>query len=231
MNRLDTLLESRIPGGRVGRYVVLAAALALLGAVVALLVGATLGTRYTSTGRVLVRPPLTAQMVVTGNPGAAEDIQRVVDTDVEIAQSRDFLTLVARQVGNPAVGTDSLVHDLTVESPPDTDVLLFTASEADASTAQAVAGAAVDQFVMYVNSLSGDASSVTSTDPAVEAALARLRVLQQLVPPAAVVERASVPLQTLPNHARDLLVGITAGLVVALLVVALGESVRRSPTR
>jgi capsular polysaccharide biosynthesis protein len=217
--------------GRLAAYVVLAIVLAIVGAVVALIVGASLGTSFSSTGRVLVRPPLTAEMVVTGNPGAAEDIQRVVDTDVDIAQSRDFLALVAGKVDNPAVGTDSLVHDLVVSAPSGTDVLVFTATEPDGQTAEAVASTAVNQFVTYLNTLSGDASGVTSTDAVVQQALQRLRVLQQLVPAATIVESASTPIQTLPNHSRDLLVGITAGLVVALIVIALRESVRRSPTR
>ncbi len=170
-------------------------------------VGASLGTRFTSTGRVLVRPPLTAEMVVTGNPGAAEDIQRVVDTDVDIAQSRDFLSLVAQKVDSPTVGTDSLVHDLVVSAPSGTDVLVFTAAEPDSQTAQTVASSAVDAFVTYLNNLSGDVSGVTSTDPTVQAALQRLKVLQQLVPAATIIERASAPIQTLPNHSRDLLVG------------------------
>jgi capsular polysaccharide biosynthesis protein len=218
-------------GGRVTQHVALAVALAVVGGLIAFIVGASLGTRYSSTGRVLVRPPLTAQMVVTGNPGAAEDIQRVVDTDVDIAQSRNYLSLVAQRVNNPAVGTDTLVHDLAVTAPSGTDVLVFTAAEPDSQTAEAVASNAVDVFVTYLNSLSGDVTAVTSTDPNVQAALQRLKVLQQLVPPATIIERASAPTQTLPNHSRDLLVGITAGLVVALIVIALRESVRRSPSR
>ena len=218
-------------GGRIIQHVALAVALGVIGGVIALIVGASLGTRFSSTSRVLVRPPLTAQMVVTGNPGAAEDIQRVVDTDVAIAQSRNFLSLVATKVSNPAVGTDTLVHDLVVAAPSGTDVLVFTASEPDSSTAETVATSAVDVFNTYVNSLSGDASGATSTDPNVQAALQCLEVLQQLVPPATIIERGSSPVQTLPNHSRDLLEGITAGLVVALIVIAIRESMRRSPTR
>lgn len=231
MNRLRTDLDSDSTSQRALAYAALTAALIVLGGLIALIVGASLGTRYSSVGRVLVRPPLTAEMVVTGNPGAAEDIQRVVDTDVEIAGSRDFLSLVAERAKSPGVGTDSLMHDLTVTAPTGTDVLLFTASEPYAQTASQVAGAAVDEFVSYLNGLSGDVSTISSTDPTVQAALARLKVLEQLVPPATIVERASAPTQTLPNHSRDLLVGVTAGLVVALIVIALRESVRRSPTR
>ncbi len=230
MNPTPRFRGSRL-GGRITQHVALAVALAVIGALIALIVGASLGTRYSSVGRVLVRPPLTAQMVVTGNPGAAEDIQRVVDTDVDIAQSRNFLSLVAQRVNNPAVGTDTLVHDLVITAPSGTDVLVFTAAEPDSQVAQSVASSAVDVFVTYLNSLSGDVTGATSTDPNVQAALQRLKVLQQLVPPASIIERASAPTQTLPNHSRDLLVGITAGLVVALIVIALRESVRRSPTR
>lgn len=217
--------------GRITGHVVLAVVLAIVGGLIALIVGASLGSSFSSTGRVLVRPPLTAEMVVTGNPGAAEDIQRVVDTDVDIAQSRDFLGLVASRVGNAAVTTDLLVHDLVVTAPSGTDVLLFTATEPAAQVSENVATTAVNQFVQYLNSLSGDAGAVTSTDAQVQAALQRLKVLQQLVPAATIVETASTPVQTLPNHSRDLLVGVTAGLVVALIVIALRESVRRSPTR
>lgn len=213
---------------RVVRYAMLVATLALVGLLVSLAVGASLGDSFSSTSQVLVRPPLSAQTIVTGNPGAEEDIQRVVDTDLQVAQSRDFLSRVAAQFNHGAVSADTLAHNLTIATTGDADLIAFTATEADARSAQAVATVAANQFVTYVKGLSTSAvgsASAASQDPLVKDAVTRLQLLQQLAPTALIASPASSSIQLRPNHSRDGLIGLTGGLVVAVCTIALSETV------
>lgn len=217
---------ARSTANRIARYVLLAMILAALGVAASLGVGALLGDRYSATSQVLVRAPLSAQTVVTGNPAAAEDIQRVVDTDLQIAQSRDFLSRVSAGLNNGELSTDALTHDLTIATTGDADLLAFTAAEPDAQTAVAVASTAADEFVTYIKSLSAaDVGGLNSTDPLVKDALSRLQLLQQLAPTAMIASPASSATRVRPNHPRDALIGLTAGLVVAVVGIAFAETV------
>ena len=221
-----SLSPTSSPTGRILRYGLFAVALAVLGVITALAVGASLGDRFTATSQVLVRPPVSAQTIVTGNPGTEEDIQRVVDTDLQIAQSRDFLSHVASQINNRSVTADTLSKDLVSATVGDADLIAFTASEPDARSAQAVATTAASQFVIYVRTLAaGDLGTSTSQDPGVIAAQLRQQLLQTLQPPATIVSPASSAIQVRPNHSRDALIGLTGGLVVAVVGIALGETV------
>jgi capsular polysaccharide biosynthesis protein len=212
--------------GRIVRYGFFALALAVLGVITALAVGASLGDRFSATSQVLVRPPVSAQTVVTGNPGTEEDIQRVVDTDLQIAQSRDFLSRVASRINNRGVTVDTLSHDLTITTTGDADLIAFTASEPDASSAQAVATTAATELVSYLKARApGDLGTSTSQDPGVIAAQLRQQLLQTLQPAATIVSPASSAIQVRPNHSRDALIGLTGGLVVAVVGIALGETV------
>jgi capsular polysaccharide biosynthesis protein len=212
--------------GRIFRYAIFAAILAVLGVIAALAVGASLGDRFSATSQVLVRAPDSSETIVTGNPAVSEDIQRVVDTDLQIAQSRDFLSRVAAHINNGSVSTDSLVKDLTIATTGDADLIAFTASEPDAQSAQAVATTAASEFVAYIKSVQeGTLNIANSQDPAVIAAQTRLELLQQLAPTAAIASPASSSTQLRPNHPRDGLIGLTGGLVVAVVGIALGETV------
>jgi capsular polysaccharide biosynthesis protein len=223
-------LEFRPPArstrNRIARYVLLALILAALGAGASGAVGSLLGNRYSATSQVLVRAPLSAQTVVTGNPGAQEDLQRVVDTDLQIAQSRDFLSRVSARLNSGELSTDALTHDLTIATTGDADLLAFTAAEPNAQSALAVANAAADEFVTYIKSLSAvDVGTSNSQDPLVKEAQSRLQLLQRLAPAATIVSSASSATQIRPNHSRDALVGLTAGLMVAVVGIAFRETV------
>jgi capsular polysaccharide biosynthesis protein len=221
-----SLPPSTSPTGRVLRYGIFAVLLAFLGVITALAVGASLGDRFTATSQVLVRAPVSAQTIVTGNPGTEEDIQRVVDTDLQIAQGRDFLSHVAAQINNPSVTADTLSKDLVSATVGDADLIAFTASEPDPRSAQTVATVAANQFVISVRTLAvGDLGTSTSQDPGVIAAQLRQQLLQTLQPPATIASPASSALQVRPNHSRDALIGLTGGLVVAVVGIALGETV------
>jgi capsular polysaccharide biosynthesis protein len=223
-----TNVDPRRPSltGRILRYGLFAVVLAGLGVITALAVGASLGDRFSATSQVLVRAPVSAQIIVTGNPGTEENLQRVVDTDLQIAQSRDFLSHVASQINNASVTADTLSHDLVTATIGDADLIAFTAAEPDARSAQTVATVAATQFVSYVRTLSGgDLGTSTSQDPGVIAAQLRQQLLQTLQPPATIASPASSAIQVRPNHPRDALIGLTGGLVVAVVGIALGETV------
>ncbi len=213
-------------GGRVIRYALFAIALAILGLLTSLAVGASLGDRFSATSQVLVRAPFGSETIVTGNPVPGEDIQRVVDTDLQIAQSRDFLSHVARLINNGSVSTNSLIKDLASATTGDADLIAFTASEPTAPSAQAVATTAATEFVAYIKNIQeGNLNTANSQDPAVIAAQTRLQLLQQLSPTATIASPATSATQLRPNHSRDALIGLTGGLVVAVVGIALGETV------
>jgi len=198
------------------------------------------GPQYEATSKVLIsNTPLSK--IITGTEPSFVDPQRTQNTARTLASSPQVYQLAARRGGPGLDGAGEMQSSTNVTADPSSDILSFTTSDTDAGKARRTVNAVANAYVAYRAALSGASISNTVRQlrsrlaelPArspqreeLEGQLEKLSVLQALnSSDAAVVQRATSANKTSPAPLKDSLLGLSIGLVVALLFVALREAI------
>lgn len=174
--------------------------------------------------------------IVTASSTPDQDLQRVSATNELIAQAPGFYQAVARRVGLPATAWHTVRDELTPAAEQGTSVLDFTSKASTPGSAIRLANAAVAAFPAWRaqvvatpirqarEALQQSIASSHTTSPQLQESLARLRVLERTaVTGAGVVDSATQASRLRPNPPKDGLIGLTSGLVIGLLLMALRE--------
>lgn len=195
------------------------------------------GPRYEADARVLISPtPLSN--IITGTQPSFVDPERVQQTAVGIASSPQVYTLAADKSNGEFGDADTLESSTTVAADPNSDLITFTAESSEADTAVGRVNAVADGYIAFRDRLS--ASRVKSTIKGLrssisalpqgspersnlQAELNQLQVLEENAGDAQLVQEADSASKTSPAPLRDSLLGLSLGLVVALIVVATRE--------
>ena len=196
------------------------------------------GPQYDASARVLISTtPLSS--IITGTQPSFVDPARVQTTAVGIAGSPEVYALAAEDTDEEFGDAGDLEAATAVVAEPNSDLIVFTSSDEDPDTAVGMVNAVGAGYVQFRDQLGGDQiksaveslrSSIgslpaDSTDRAeqLEQQLQRLLVLQENSGDAQLIEEADDASQSSPAPLRDSLVGLSIGLVIALLVVGLRE--------
>ena len=224
--------------GALRRSLPLIVGLVLLGLVAVNALKQAQGPRYAASARVLVSTTPLSRILTDTQP-TFTDPQRVQDTAQALATSPVIYRNAARgrRLGTPS----ELRAAITVSAETNNDILSFTASAASASKAVARVNAVAAAYTDFRGQLSRttvsraitqlretlDGMAADSSDRAeLERQLNRLRVLQSLNGGDAVlVDRAVAAGRTSPSPVKDSLLGLSLGLIIALVAVALREAV------
>jgi len=167
--------------------------------------------------------------VLTGTPGELDPQLRFA-TDAELAESPEFRDRVARRVGTRG----QLEGDFSFEPESGTSLVTVFGMAADARLAIELANAAAAEFPSFrrevlsrpIRTSREDIERALVQSPgdrALRETLSRLRVLESLSGGVAVVTTARRSARVRPAPLKDTLIGLSAGLVVGLLLVALRE--------
>jgi Mrp family chromosome partitioning ATPase/capsular polysaccharide biosynthesis protein len=197
------------------------------------------GPRYEAEARVLV-PATTLSSIITKTQPGFVDPQRVQETAVGIAKSHEVYTLAAKQTDGKYGDADELAAAVEVTPDPSSDLITFTASDPNADDAVAVTNAVAHAYIRFRNTLAGQQVKRTITDltrnletlPSgsleandLRSQLARLEVLPGNASGDQVIEEATSADKVSPAPLKDSLLGLSLGLIVALLLVALREAI------
>jgi len=198
------------------------------------------GPRYEASSRVLISTTPLVQIITQTAPPFV-DPNRIFATARALASSRDVYERAARRVGN-SLGTPSEMAAATgVTGGTDDDILRFSATSDDPNRAVGIANAVANAYVGFRAELNG--STIRKMTAELRAKLKRLKPgdpartdIQQLLNTldalsttnsgdAKVVQNASSATKTSPAPVRDSLLGLSIGLVIALLMVAVREAI------
>jgi succinoglycan biosynthesis transport protein ExoP len=214
--------------------------LVVLGVIAVNLFARVQGPKYQATSQVEVSAtPLSS--IVTGTQPAFVDPQRSQDTAQALANSPQLYQLVAKQNGKSLGSAADLQSSTAVSEVPDTDIIAFAATRSDTKAAIRTANAVANGYVAFRAQLSGSTiastivklqqtlAALSATDPQrtqVENQLRRLQLLQsENTSDAVLVRSANSAGQTSPAPLKDTVLGLSIGLVIALLFVAIREAV------
>ena len=197
------------------------------------------GPQYSSTSQVEVSAtPLSS--ILTNTQPSFVDPQQSQDTAVALAGSPQVYELAARQTNGKLGSAGTLQSATTVTGVPDTDILAFAATSTSSSSAVAIANAVAGAYIAFRVQLHAGAvaqtiaklnSTLATMSPGaqrdqVAAELNRAQLLQGAESnDSSIVERAVSASKTSPAPLKDSVIGLSLGLVVALLVIALREAV------
>jgi len=198
------------------------------------------GARYEASAKVLISTtPLSN--IITGTEPSFVDPQRVQQTAIGIADSPQVYDLAATQTDTEFGGPDELKSDTEVTADPDSDLISFAATSSDSDSAVGMANGVANAYIDFRGQLSRSQirstidrlrSRLSSFAPgstqrtALEEQLSRLEVLENAnVSDAELVGEAAAADKVSPAPLTDSLVGLSIGLVVALLFVALREAI------
>jgi Mrp family chromosome partitioning ATPase len=198
------------------------------------------GARYEASAKVLISTtPLSN--IITGTEPSFVDPARVQQTALGIADSPRVYELAASQTDSEFGGPDELKSDTEVTADPDSDLISFTATGSDSDRAVGAANAVAAAYIDFRAQLSRSQIQNTierlrsrlsafpagsSERAALEEQLSTLEVLENAnASDAELVSRATSADKVSPAPLTDSLVGLSIGLVVALLFVALREAI------
>jgi succinoglycan biosynthesis transport protein ExoP len=198
------------------------------------------GPKFQATSQVQVSAtPLSS--VITGTQPAFVDPQRSQDTAQALANSPQLYQLVAQQTGKALGSASELQSATTVSEVPDTDIISFATTRSDERAAIRSANAVANGYVAFRGQLSGATIASTiaklqqtlaplsASDPQrtqLESQLRRLQLLQSVNSSDSVVVRSADRAdQTSPAALKDTALGLSIGLIIALLFVAIREAV------
>jgi polysaccharide biosynthesis transport protein len=194
------------------------------------------GARYAATAHVLVSPSQLSQ-ILTGTQPAFVDPQRVQSTAAALADSPAVYREAAR---DRSLGSPAQLQDATsVSSSTSDDLLEFTTTESDRRRAVEVVNAVAGAYTRYRGTIQDTSvreaiarvqQAITQAGPAdqpdLQRQLRRLKTLETLsTSDATVVDGASTAEKTSPRPLRDSIVGLSLGLVIALIAVAVREAI------
>jgi succinoglycan biosynthesis transport protein ExoP len=214
--------------------------LVVLGVVAVNLFARVQGAKYQATSQVEVSAtPLSA--IVSGTQPAFVDPQRSQDTAQALANSPQLYQLVIKDSGKSLGPPSDLQSATSVSEVPDTDIIEFAVTRPDQRQAIRSVNAVANGYVAFRAELSGATiastiaklqhtlATLSATDPQrtqVENQLKRLQLLQsENASDAVVVRSANSADQTSPAPLKDTALGLSIGLVIALLFVAIREAV------
>ena len=222
--------EQIIDALRRSKWIVMAAVVAGIAGMTAL--AALSGPRYEAVAQVLQpgRDPATVLGV-----GGDQDPQREGATGVLLAQTGAFYRQVVDALPDDAVAGRGIRGEFRVEQAPGTDFLIVTGIAGDGERAQTIANTAADQYVLFrAEALAAPLESgregveelqEEDAPAALQDSVSRLQVLEALARRGArVVDTAERADRTRPRPVRDALLGLSTGLVIGLLLVALREA-------
>jgi Mrp family chromosome partitioning ATPase/capsular polysaccharide biosynthesis protein len=197
------------------------------------------GPQYAATSQVEVSAtPLSS--ILTNTQPSFVDPQQSQDTAVALAGSPQVYELAARQ-SNAAVGSaGTLQSATTVTGVPDTDIIAFATTSTSSAAAVKIANVVARAYIAFRVQL--HAGAVASTIAKLKSELAgmspgaqrnqvagelnRAQLLQGGESnDSSIVQNAVSASKTSPAPLKDSVIGLSLGLVVALLVVALREAV------
>jgi Mrp family chromosome partitioning ATPase len=223
------------------RSLLLIIVLVLLGIVAVNLLRRLEGPRYDANSRVLISAQPLAHTIAGALSGAVPpfvDPVRVMADARALAGSSIVYVRAARESGGDPHDLDAATR---VSGGADDDLLTFTASSEEATRAIRIANAVAKAYIAYradlnardIRTLSDRLRSklagLKSDDPArrdVQAQVNRLDAIASASDSdATLVQSASSAHKTSPAPVKDSLLGLSIGLVVALLVAAVREAV------
>lgn len=197
------------------------------------------GPQYQAVAQVEVSAtPLSS--IITNSQPSFVDPQQFLDTAAALAASPQVYEQTRQQTHGALGSADSLQSETNVGEVTDTDILTFTASSSGATKAVRIANAVAEGYITYRGQL--HSSSIDQTIAKLAATLAatpsgpqhaqvaaNLRRAQLIQGAsgndATLVERSVSAGKTSPSPVKDSLIGLSLGLIVALLIVALREAV------
>jgi tyrosine-protein kinase len=221
----------------VRRSLPLVVVLTLLGAVALNAVRQAQGPRYQASARVLISSsPLASS--ITGGDSALADPRRVQATAEALASSSS----VYKQAQRQGLGDAGALKDATtVGASGEDDLLSFTAVSTRPARAIGIANGVARAYSSYRGELSAEiaadaatkASAALASLPAdsserqaLQDQLDQLRLQQRLkTSDAIVVDPANTAQKTSPNPVKDTILGLSIGLIVSLIIVALRAAV------
>jgi len=198
------------------------------------------GARYEASSQVLISTTSLSNILAGTEPNFV-DPARVQQTALDISDSPRVFELAARNSDGEFGGADELSADTEATADPDSDLISFTATSDDADRSVGVADAVAQGYIDFRGKLSRSQVKRTierlnvrlltfpegsAERTALEEQLSRLEVIENAnVSDADLVARADSADKVSPNVLRDSLLGLSIGLVVALLLVALREAI------
>jgi non-specific protein-tyrosine kinase len=197
------------------------------------------GPSYQAVSQVQVSAtPLSS--IITGTQAAFVDPQRSQDTALALAASPQLYQLASRRTAGRFGSAGALKSAISVAAVPDTDILAFTAASPKARRAVGIANAVAAAYVAFRSSLTsasiaGTIAKLQQTLAAlpptsaehnqVQGELNRVQLLQGASSSdSTVIQSAVSASKTAPAPLKDSLLGLSAGLVVALLLIGLREA-------
>jgi Mrp family chromosome partitioning ATPase len=197
------------------------------------------GPQYQAVSQVEISAtPLSS--IITNSQPSFVDPQQFLDTAAALAASPQVYEEARQQTAGALGSANSLQGATSVGEVADTDILTFTATSSDAARAMRIAnGVAVGYITfrgqLHTASIAQTIARLTATlatlppGPQHDEVAANLRRAQLIQGAssndATLVERAVSASKTSPAPLKDSLIGLSLGLIVALLVVALREAV------
>jgi Mrp family chromosome partitioning ATPase len=218
------------------RWLPLAVAFAVLGAVAVNAQRQLAGPSYSAAARVfLTGTDLGA--VLTDTQAQFVDPRREAENAVALGNSLELYERAARRPELAPTDPTELRDEVDVTSDLESDVLTVTATTDDAERAVAQANAVADEYIEYRSDIAGARvrEAIDQLEERLETApenaatlraeLDRLRLLETLSSgDATVIERAASAEQIAPRPLRDTLLGIAIGLVISLLIAGAREA-------
>lgn len=192
------------------------------------------GPVYSATARVFLSTTDIGALVAGVQPSFV-DSQRVLDNALSLARSPALYERAAESV--EGLSATELREITNVSGSDDADLLFFTVEHSDPETVSAAANAVASEFPEWradittasiqeaVTRLEREIATTSPEDrDALEADLRQLKLLETLTTGNAVlVEEADEALKISPNPGRDSLLGVSIGLVIALLFAGARE--------
>jgi len=197
------------------------------------------GARYEATSKVLVTStPLTS--IISGTQPGFVDPERVQQTAIGIAESSEVYRVAAARNHQQHGSAGDLQSAVSVSADTNNDLISFTASSSDPEEAVGMANAVARGYIGFRKRLAGaqiadtikglkeSLDQLPSDDPKrsrVEGNLSRLQVLQDNASDSQLVESATSAGKTSPAPLKDSVVGLSIGLIIGLLLIAIREAV------
>ena len=193
------------------------------------------GPQYSASADVLISTTDLGS-VLTGTEPNFVDPERVLDTEQNLASSHGLYVQTAEATNEKLGDADQLQAATSVTASPTSNILTFSASADTADKAIDTANAVASEYPPYRAEISGrridrgisELRSQLRSDPdntELRQQLNKLLVLKTLNSGnASLVSNAEDATQTRPTPVRDSLVGLSIGLVVALLLVGAREA-------
>jgi Mrp family chromosome partitioning ATPase len=216
------------------RSLLLIVALTVLGIVAVNVFKQLQGASYEATAKVLTSAtPLSS--IITGTEPSFVDPERAQQAELAIADSNQIYQRAARQTGQRYGDAAELEAATEVRGDPTTDLITFVATDPVADHAvkiangvarayigfkQDVSTARIDRTIESLSSRVDDLPPNSSEQANLQEQIARLEVLRDAHREADLVEPAASAEQTSPAPVRDSAIGLSIGLVIALLCVA-----------